>query len=72
VDSWWRKSVLKAMAVKESIPRKEKEAVEKMLKENSSSSLTFSAKFREWGALTPIPRSAEPASPTGADHEAKE
>jgi hypothetical protein len=42
--------VLRAMAVKESITGKEKEAVEKMLKEDCSSSLTFSAKFMN-GAL---------------------
>lgn len=32
----------------------------------------FQREARERGALTPIPPSAEPASPTGADHEAKE
>jgi hypothetical protein len=33
--------------------------------------LAFQREAHERGALTPIPLSAEPASPTGADHEAK-
>lgn len=50
IDSWGRKGVLRSMAVRESILRKEKEAVEKMLKEDSSSTLPFSAKLMN-GAL---------------------
>ena len=33
MEPWWRKNILKAMSVKESMKREEKEAVEKMLKE---------------------------------------
>jgi hypothetical protein len=44
--------------------------------ENAQGGFVFNFVFQreahEWGALTPIPPSAEPASPTGADHEAKE
>ena len=32
----------------------------------------FRREARERGALTPVPPSAEPASPTEADHEARE
>jgi hypothetical protein len=47
--SWYRlvarEGVLRTMAVRESITRKGTEAVEKMLKENPSSTLPFSAKL---------------------------
>jgi hypothetical protein len=50
IESWGRKSVLRAMAVREPLMRKEKEAVEKMPKEDSSLTLPFSTKLMN-GAL---------------------
>jgi hypothetical protein len=45
IDSWGRNGVLRAMGVRESIMRKEKEAAEKILKEDSSLTLPFGTKL---------------------------
>jgi hypothetical protein len=45
IDSWGRNGVLRAMGMRELIMRKQKEAAEKILKEDFSLTLPFSAKL---------------------------
>jgi tyrosyl-tRNA synthetase len=70
MEPWWRKGVLKAIAVKESITSEEKKAVEKMLKEEEAKSLL--AKNADESSSTPVEEDLESdgdAEPKASAHQ---